>query len=117
MIWQHRLTQIDEQEKLAVCARCGPVGIVFDRTNKRWRCRTAKRQHNKGRAARLLRAQLGPCCEICGAAIDLVADHNHTTGEFRGTLCRACNLAIGCFRECLQNLDRAKAYLTKRKPP
>jgi hypothetical protein len=34
-------------------------------------------------------------CSICGDEGDLVQDHCHTTGLFRGYLCRSCNLAEG----------------------
>ena len=33
-------------------------------------------------------------CECCGAEKQLDIDHNHTTGDVRGLVCRRCNLAI-----------------------
>lgn len=48
-------------------------------------------------------------CEACGRASDrrLDFDHDHVTGEFRGWLCRHCNLALGHVSDdpcVLQNL-------------
>ena len=49
-------------------------------------------------------------CMICGQpARDL--DHCHTTGKIRGVLCRHCNLGLGHFRDDLNFLQKAIAYL------
>ena len=45
-------------------------------------------------------------CVICDQQKELVVDHNHATGEVRALLCRACNLAIGYFKD---NPDTAYA--------
>ena len=34
-------------------------------------------------------------CAICGASVDLVQDHDHTTGLIRGDLCGRCNTLEG----------------------
>lgn len=36
-------------------------------------------------------------CEICGRHTNLVCDHNHLTGKFRGCLCSSCNSSMGTF--------------------
>ncbi len=41
----------------------------------------------------------------------LVVDHDHKTGKIRGLLCRACNIAIGNFREDIERLRSAIVYL------
>lgn len=38
-------------------------------------------------------------------------DHNWTTGEFRGYLCNACNIALGLLKDNKDYLMRAIAYL------
>ena|SRR6187551_851002 len=51
------------------------------------------------------------CCAICGRYKKLVVDHDHTTGEVRGLLCKACNIGLGYFRENLFSLRGAIDYL------
>jgi hypothetical protein len=40
-------------------------------------------------------------------------DHDHLTGQFRGILCRDCNLGIGNFHDSIELLARATAYLSR----
>lgn len=59
-------------------------------------------------------------CEICGKtegrnANDMFCyDHDHSTGEFRGVLCRACNQAIGLLGDTVEGLTKALNYLKRR---
>ncbi len=50
-----------------------------------------------------------PSCNNPASCID----HDHVTGQVRGLLCRTCNLALGHFRDSLQLLKEAVAYLEK----
>ena len=51
-------------------------------------------------------------CPICkGEDKELVLDHNHTTGEFRGWICNDCNTAMGKLGDSHEVLARAIAYL------
>ena len=58
-------------------------------------------------------------CEICGITAEnspmptLNYDHCHTTGKFRGILCRSCNQAIGLLGDTASNLKKAYDYLLK----
>jgi hypothetical protein len=56
-------------------------------------------------------------CEICGreATSEQVnaIDHDHVSGALRGTLCRACNTALGLLRDNPDTADRAASYLRK----
>ena len=57
----------------------------------------------------------GPC-EICGRQCEsLDFDHDHATGLFRGWLCRACNLALGQFRDDPELLRKAAAYVEAKR--
>jgi hypothetical protein len=53
-------------------------------------------------------------CAICGKNPEktrLSVDHNHTTGEVRGLLCRQCNTGIGLFNDKIELLSKAVEYL------
>jgi hypothetical protein len=52
-------------------------------------------------------------CEICGSEKELCYDHDHTTMEFRGVLCRKCNRSIGQLGDSLDGLLKAVNYLRK----
>lgn len=63
-----------------------------------------------------LAAQEG-VCPLCRRPPDpedgrrYALDHCHTTGLMRGVLCSACNGGLGCFRDDVDRLLRAAAYL------
>lgn len=61
-----------------------------------------------------VRYPLKTICAICGRDIvgyELCLDHDHTTGEFRGCLCRPCNLGLANFQESVLVLQAAIRYL------
>jgi DNA-directed RNA polymerase subunit RPC12/RpoP len=69
---------------------------------------------------RSLREQQNYLCAICGRQFDqslishrAVLDHDHTTDRIRGYLCNGCNIAIGCFQESLEVIEKAAEYLRK----
>jgi hypothetical protein len=53
-------------------------------------------------------------CAICHR-IDkqLVLDHDHQSGKFRGYICRSCNLGLGMLGDNLDALHRVIAYLER----
>lgn len=114
--WKHRLTNIDEMAKMADCAACGKVKITR-RSKTTWRCSTDvnnrsrdyKRAYRQGKKNQLLEK-----CEICGTSEKLCWDHNHTTGNFRGTLCGPCNKGIGHFFDSPELCVRAAEYLRNK---
>lgn len=56
-------------------------------------------------------------CAICEVKFDDVTphiDHCHSSGNVRGLLCKACNTAIGLFRDDTDALKAAIKYLEKR---
>lgn len=60
------------------------------------------------------------CCDICdnppdGKWKELVYDHDHVSGNFRGLLCDSCNRALGLFRDDPKVLANAKIYLDHHK--
>lgn len=70
-------------------------------------------------------------CEICRTNLDglflptgyegggntLCIDHCHTSGKFRGLLCRRCNSGIGQLRDCADLCEKATKYLKRDKIP
>lgn len=57
-------------------------------------------------------ADQGGVCAICKKeSKDFCLDHDHSTKQNRGILCRTCNMAIGHFKESLENLRSAIKYL------
>jgi hypothetical protein len=65
-----------------------------------------------------LLARQGGVCAICGkpgGKKRLALDHCHRTGEIRGLLCGACNIALGLLRDSPSLIRRAAAYVDQRK--
>jgi hypothetical protein len=64
--------------------------------------------------ARLLIDQAGKCA-ICGDILkgdkSTHVEHCHTTGVVRSLSCLRCNTALGLFRENVEIMERAIAYL------
>ena len=61
------------------------------------------------------------CCALCGDLLDekdnqkVHIDHDHKTGKVRGILCRWCNTGLGQFRDSIERLGKAIAYLQKER--
>ncbi len=51
------------------------------------------------------------CRKSCRTHARLSIDHNHTTGQVRGLLCRDCNSAIGLLKDSPDLIEKAKQYL------
>jgi len=58
-------------------------------------------------------AEAGGKCMICRRRRKLHIDHDHTTGEIRGLLCRECNLGIAYLGDSAKGLRRALRYLLR----
>ena len=77
------------------------------------------RQYHLDRLERLAGRMRPEKCECCGGPPNsrrskkLEYDRNHTTGEFRGWLCRNCNSALGMVRDDIERLKHLINYLQK----
>ena len=58
--------------------------------------------------------QQGGVCAICGRPDPEHVDHSHETGAVRGILCFNCNGGLGQFRDSIDALRAAAAYLDAR---
>ena len=67
-------------------------------------------------------------CRICGkpevarnrigtGIKSLAVDHDHETGQVRGLLCTNCNTALGLFKDDVNSLKKAVAYLEGSELP
>jgi hypothetical protein len=45
-------------------------------------------------------------CPICFIDSQLVPDHDHSTGEMRGWICRLCNIHLGLYEKNKERFDR-----------
>lgn len=95
-------------------------GARYNTTKKSWRRANpekAKSYHIKNKYGLSLiefRDMMSDPCAVCGSVQDLEIDHNHETGEVRGTLCHGCNVAIGFMHEDPKRLVAAAHYLMER---
>jgi Recombination endonuclease VII len=53
-------------------------------------------------------------CAICGKAGELVIDHDHKTGKFRGLLHRNCNSALGLLQDNPEIILSAASYVASK---
>lgn len=114
--WKHRLSDINEDDKTAICSCCGTVKISKRTGTNNWRCSKEANERSKlyKRAYRAYKKDmLLDSCEICGKKEKLCWDHSHVTGEFRGTLCFNCNVSLGLFCDDIKILENAISYLKK----
>lgn len=91
---------------------------VARRKNREWAANNPEKlRQNDWRRLNLPEATRSEpaCCELCGklqkSALHL--DHDHLTGEFRGWLCRGCNLGLGMLGDTLESVLRAAVYLRR----
>jgi hypothetical protein len=97
-----------EESDFGICARSSR-GV---RRRKTCRFCTAAAEAQKRRLAKIV----GPrahACEICRREGPTELDHDHTTGAFRGWLCKLCNLGLGKLGDDVAGVRRAIAYLER----
>lgn len=123
----HKLSEKDLVKKEAKCSVCGPIRLI--KVNQGGRCpqsharsNTREYLNNDGNVIKLSGIErqqkieeYGNLCMIC--AVDISdspqLDHCHDSGEFRGVLCKACNLGLGLFKDNPSTLIKAVFYLQR----
>ena len=53
----------------------------------------------------------GTPCKCCNRLSKLFCDHDHTTKQFRGWICKNCNAGMGLLGDSSQGCRQAAAYL------
>ena len=93
-----------------------PCRYAPDQLNKYYRneCRECERRlANQLKEVKKTAPPKPEHCQCCSKLTDnLVVDHDHTTGKFRGWLCRSCNLGIGKLGDTVESVQNALNYLT-----
>jgi len=81
---------------------------------KRWVSMKYRYKITKEDYVELYNQQKGKCA-ICGCKTDknLYIDHNHKSKKIRGLLCIKCNFGLGCFKDDIRVLERARKYLRR----
>jgi len=81
-------------------------------------CRSCHKEYKRGLATAKRRAPPRPTedihCDLCNVltpSSKVHMDHCHVTHEFRGWLCRSCNIGLGALGDNLEGLERAIKYL------
>lgn len=110
------------QERMCLaCDGMIPVAALANRKYCSKRCRLDDKQLKSRYGIgikvyrRLLHQQMGRCA-ICTGLPDnkgLLVDHDHSTGDVRGLLCRPCNSGIGMLGDDLARLRSAVSYLER----
>ena len=68
---------------------------------------------NQGGSCAICKRKEWVRASITDNVMALAVDHCHDSGNVRGLLCRACNLAIGYFEDNTESLGEAIKYLEK----
>lgn len=118
----HRKEVLGKQEA-GVCAACECVGVIgvsgfcvsCSRRNSHY---ISKYNLSVFDVLFMLSVQRRRC-QVCGCSLDFRTarvDHCHATGEIRGLLCNACNIAIGLLRDSHDHALSAAHYLLLHSP-
>ena len=59
------------------------------------------------------RPPAGTPCAWCGRRDKLFCDHDHSSWDFRGWICKKCNCGLGELGDSIESLKRAVRYLER----
>ena len=107
----------------SICRTCSTDKARLDREAHPRRYREARLKNKFGISMveyEAMSALQGGLCAICGKSEWVTAhgklrllsvDHDHESGQVRGLLCMSCNVGIGKFKDNLELVEKAAAYL------
>jgi RNase P subunit RPR2 len=79
---------------------------------EKWRAQVKRMLARKAKRQEEIAGRPRPTiCEVCWQPGQIVFDHNHKTGEFRGWICADCNKTLGNSRESVERLLLLARYL------
>lgn len=114
---------VDTIKKIGKCKYCGIVPVIIVKRPFRnkpyigWRCKNSAILNNivtvniKNIPINIL---YNGICSICNIDSKLVIDHCHTTNEFRGFICHACNKMLGFSKDNVSTLSNGIKYLQNK---
>ena len=117
--------ELKKKSKSGHCSNCFHANINNVKTEynkKRWSSGISKEIHWRLRGAVLTVEDINSfnnesVCGICKKDFenDKVLDHCHSTGKYRGALCRQCNAALGKLGDDISLvIERLKSYGEKQ---
>lgn len=68
-------------------------------------------EYARRKRARLAGRPKPETCEVCGRGGNIVFEHSHTTGRFRGWTCDRCNVALAMVNDDIVVLEKLIVYL------
>lgn len=83
------------------------VGKTVGEKNGHWKGGVSKPEYKEKLAGRTK----PEVCEICRRKSTIDFDHDHVTGDFRGWICRRCNLVLGMVKDDRRLLRLLAEYL------
>lgn len=112
-----------------LCDKDLPEGEFYRKKNGRFLtyCKTCQKDYVRWNKIRLKYPDLGitleevrtlkeqESCESCGREGLVFVDHDHSTGRFRGMLCRLCNSGIGFLGDTIEGVEAALRYLKRER--
>jgi len=112
----------DRYGKVSKCRACTTAAAHdwyyrdHEKAKKLARATQYKRRHGEritdAEATRLAKSNVG-YCDLCSDYGVIFIDHDHKTEARRGFLCSRCNFALGGFKDSIELLQKAAAYLLR----
>lgn len=117
-----------DQRRCRVCEQTKPLTQFRKRVTQRktgvyttysWVCTKCETQRKRRTKYKIPKSYVVPDdCELCGKPLVNTDrgshfDHDHATGEFRGTICNTCNGVLGFANDSIELLEKAIQYLRR----